>query len=429
MNTNKSQELYKLAQEYFPGGVNSPVRSFKSVNSNPLFIESGEGAYVYDCDNNQYIDYVNSWGANIIGHAHPEVINSIQTQIKSGLGFGACHNIETQLAQLVQKFVPQLECMRFVNSGTEACMSAIRLARAYTQKNIIIKFNGNYHGHADSFLVQAGSGVATLGIPSTSGIPEEITQNTISLPYNNLALVQEVFEKYKSNIACVILEPVIGNAGCIIPETSFIQGLRDICTANNSLLIFDEVMTGFRVRRGGCSELYNIQADLYTFGKVIGGGLPVGLYGGRQDIMALISPLGSVYQAGTLSGNPVSLSAGLATLELINSQPDFYAELENKTKYLKQQIESLGTKHNIPLLVNQCGGMFGIFFTDKSSINNFEEAQQTNTQLFIKLFNLLLDEGVYLPPSPYEACFITIEHTQEVLDDTIYAIDKCLKKI
>lgn len=423
-----SSELFEEAQTLFPGGVNSPVRAYSSVKSQPIYIQSAKGAYIYSKDNQQYIDYVNSWGAIITQHADPKIIDRIYNQMQQGLSFGTCHESEIQLANKIQAYMPNLEKLRFVNSGTEACMSAIRLARAYTKRNIILKFNGNYHGHADSFLVNAGSGVITLGLPNTPGIPEDITKYTISIEYNNIDLVRQVFAEYSQDIACIIVEPVVGNSGCILPQADFLQELRNICDEYNSLLIFDEVMTGFRVSRGGAQELFNIKPDLTTLGKIIGGGLPIGCYGGKQEVMSLIAPEGAVYQAGTLSGNPVCMTAGIAALEQLDDI-NIYSEFNTLGSLIKTRLEAFGKTINIPILVQYCGGMFSIFFTDKTAINSLEEVQLTNTELYIQLFQILLNKGIHLPPSPYEACFLNISQNVDIINKTIIAIEEALKEI
>jgi len=406
---SQSQLLFTQAQQTIPGGVNSPVRAFHGVGGHPIFFKSAHGAYLVDEDNREYIDYVGSWGPMIVGHAHPDVIRAVTTCLQLGLSFGAPTAIEIKLAEKICALMPSIEQIRMVSSGTEATMSAIRLARGFTKKNKIIKFAGCYHGHADSLLVKAGSGALTLGIPSSAGVPESIVQHTLVAEFNRLDTVAELFEMYPHDIAAVIVEPVAGNMNCVLPVNGFLKGLRDLCDRYESVLIFDEVMTGFRVAVGGAQEYFHIQPDLTTLGKIIGGGMPVGAFGGRADIMSCIAPLGPVYQAGTLSGNPVAMTAGLATLELI-SQPGFYQRLSATTTELMKGLEQRAQAANIPFRTVAIGGMFGIFF------ETVEE--------FKKFFHVMLKEGIYLAPSAYEAGFVSSAHGGEEIAKTLQAAEK-----
>lgn len=418
-----STRLYDQAQKIIPGGVNSPVRAFRGVGGDPLFIKSGRGAYLIDADGKEYIDYVGSWGPLVSGHAHPYVLEKVTAALQNGLSFGAPTEIEVQLAQKVCELVPSIEMIRFVNSGTEATMSAIRLARGYTKRDKIIKFVGCYHGHADSLLVAAGSGALTLGVPSSAGVPASIAQHTLVAEYNNLDEVAALFSQYGDDIACIIVEPVAGNMNCILPQPGFLQGLRDLCDRYGSVLIFDEVMTGFRVALGGAQAHYGIKPDLTTLGKVIGGGFPVGAFGGRADIMQTIAPLGPVYQAGTLSGNPIAMTGGLAQLELI-TQPDFYTQLTAKTVKLTQGLMKSAQTAGIPLYTNAIGSMFGIFFTDAQEIKSEADAKRCDVALFKRFFHAMLNEGVYLAPSAFEAGFMSSAHGDVEINQTIQAADK-----
>lgn len=420
-------QLYSDAQKVIPGGVNSPVRAFKQVGGSPVFFKKGEGAYVYDEAGKKYIDYVGSWGPMIVGHAHPEVINAVIETAKNGLSFGAPTVSETALATRVLELVPSMDQVRMVSSGTEATMSAIRLARGYTGRDKIIKFEGCYHGHSDSLLVQAGSGLLTLGEPSSPGVPADLTQHTIVIEYNNPKAVKEAFEKYGKEIACVIVEPIAGNMNCIPPQPGFLETIRECCTENGALFIMDEVMTGFRVNKHSAQGLYGVEPDLSTFGKVIGGGMPVGAFGGKQEIMDHLSPRGAVYQAGTLSGNPVAMAAGLKTLELV-SKKGFYETLEQKTDYLIEGIQTVFKKHKQPLSTNHVCGMFGLFFTDKP-VKTYSDATSSDIEFFKKFFHGLLEEGIYIAPSAFEAGFMSNAHTYEDLDATIAAMDRVLTNI
>lgn len=415
---SKSSELFDQAKKLFPGGVNSPVRAFKAVNCDPVFIESAQGAYLHDADNNEYIDYVGSWGPMIAGHGHPSIIQALYETMQKGLSFGACHKGEIKLAQEVMKLMPNFETIRFVNSGTEACMAVIRLARAFTERPKILKFSGCYHGHADSFLVQGGSGIATLGLPDSPGVLPELANQTLTAEFNDLKGVADIFEKYKNQIAAIIVEPVVGNAGCLLPQTGFLSGLRQICDENNSLLIFDEVMTGFRVAKGGAQSLFNVKPDLITLGKILGGGLPVGAYGGRADIMQMIAPSGSVYQAGTLSGNPLGMAAGYANLQLIQAQ-GFYEKLEMAGRFLEEGLREAAYKARTNIVVNRCGSMISVFFSNLPQINNYTEAKSSDTRQFANFFQNMLADGIYLPPSQFETWFFSSAHTERDLNKTI----------
>ena len=421
----KSSRLFNRAKEVIPGGVNSPVRSCLAVGGTPIFIKSADGAYLHDVDGDTFIDYIGSWGPMILGHQHPYVLESIQNAVLHGTSFGAPCPAEVELAELICKTIPSIQMVRMVNSGTEACMSAIRLARAFTNKSIIIKFDGCYHGHNDSFLSNAGSGMATLGIPSSPGVPEAIAKLTISVPYNNLEAVQKVFSEHK-DIAAIILEPIVGNAGLILPKEKFLEGLRELCTANGALLIFDEVMTGFRVSKGGAQELYKITPDLTCLGKIIGGGLPVGAYGGKKEIMEMIAPLGKVYQAGTLSGNPLAMAAGLAQLKLLQS-PLTYKMLEANTNRLVEGLKTIKSK-KIPLQIAHINGMITVFFT-KEPVHDLESAKSSDTEIFAKVWRYLIKEGIYWPPSQFEAAFISTVHSKQDIDKTIKAFEIAINNL
>ena len=414
------QELFEQAQQYIPGGVNSPVRAFKAVGGNPIFINRAAGAYLYDTDDNKYIDYVGSWGPMILGHAHPTVIKAVQEAAIDGLSFGAPTTLETAMAKKVCELVPSIEQVRMVSSGTEATMSAIRLARGVTNRTKIVKFEGCYHGHADSLLVKAGSGALTFGTPSSPGVPEELAEHTITLPFNNLEAAEQLFAEHGEEIACVIVEPVAGNMNCILPVEGFLLGLRNITQEYGSLLIFDEVMTGFRVARGGAQELVNVTPDLTTLGKIIGGGMPVGAFGGSKTIMDHLAPNGPVYQAGTLSGNPIAMTAGIVTLELL-SEKGFYEDLDNKTKLLAEGLYARAEKQGIPLSINYVGGMFGYFFTDARQVCTFEQVTACDADRFNQFFHGMLERGVYFAPSSYEAGFVSAAHS---IDDINVTLDK-----
>lgn len=424
-----SETLFAEAKTHIPGGVNSPVRAFKSVGGAPIFIDHAKGAYLTDADGKAYIDYVGSWGPMILGHAHPTVITGVQKAAEKGLSFGANTPLETALAIKIKSVMPSIEKVRMVNSGTEATMTAIRLARGYTGKNKIIKFVGCYHGHSDSLLVKAGSGALTLGIPGSAGVPASVTEHTLSAEFNNLEQVQSIFENFSDDIAAIILEPVAGNMNCISPKPGFLAGLRELCDTHNSVLIFDEVMTGFRVALGGAQAKFNIQPDLTTLGKIIGGGMPVGAFGGKADIMDCIAPNGDVYQAGTLSGNPIAMTAGLSTLNLITEDPLFYDKLDKQTAQLLAGLSDAAKQQDIPFITHQVGSMFGLFFTDKTTVTSYEEATQCNVKHFNLFFHKMLEQGIYLAPSAYEAGFLSIQHGNTEIEKTISAAEKAFKHI
>jgi glutamate-1-semialdehyde 2,1-aminomutase len=422
----RSSQLFADAEKVIPGGVNSPVRAFKGVGGTPIFVKSAKGAYLFDEDGNKLIDYINSWGPMILGHAYQPVIDAITERAKSGTSFGMPTELETQIAQLAVSMVPNIDKIRFVNSGTEACMSAIRLARGFTNRNKIIKFAGCYHGHSDSFLIQAGSGASTFGTPNSPGVTPGTAQDTLLANYNDLDSIRNLFEVNKNQIAALIVEPVAGNMGCVPPLPGFLEGLRALCTENNSLLIFDEVMTGFRLAKGGVQELYNIKADIVCFGKVIGGGLPVGAFAARNEIMNYLAPVGPVYQAGTLSGNPLAMAAGLAMLQAINTEANLFQNLDKKTAYLEAGIHKVLTQNGVVYTINRVGSMISVHF-DASPVVDFQTAKNGDNETFKKFFHGLLKEGVYIAPSAYETWFITDALTYEDLDFTINAIDKVSK--
>lgn len=420
-------EQFNAAQHHIPGGVNSPVRAFAGVGGDPVFIKRAKGAYIIDENDKQYIDYVGSWGPMILGHAHPEVISSVQDAANNGLSFGAPTVLETAMADKVCELVPSMDMVRMVSSGTEATMSAIRLARGFTGRDKLVKFEGCYHGHADSLLVKAGSGALTLGQPSSPGVPAALAELTVTLPYNNLDAFNDAIDKIAGQVACVIIEPVAGNMNCIPPVAGFLEGIRESCSKHGMVLIFDEVMTGFRVALGGAQSHYGIVPDLTTLGKVIGGGMPVGAFGGKAKIMKHIAPLGPVYQAGTLSGNPIAMTAGLKTLELI-SAPGFYDELSKKVTFLTNGILDAAKSAGINMTCNRVGGMFGLFFSEHQ-VNTFEQATQCNIEQFKRFFHGMLDEGIYLAPSAYEAGFVSAAHTKGDLQKTIDAAAKVFKTL
>lgn len=424
----QSEQLFQQARQHIPGGVNSPVRAFKGVGGTPIFFDRAVGPFLWDADGKRYVDYVGSWGPMILGHNAPAVISAIEAQIKKGLSFGAPTEIEIRMANKVSELVPTMDLVRMVSSGTEATMSAIRLARGFTGRDKIVKFEGCYHGHGDSLLVKAGSGMLTLGEPSSAGVPKALAELTITLDYNDINSVKKVFADIGQQIACIIVEPVAGNMNCVPPVPGFLQGLRDVCDQYGSVLIFDEVMTGFRVALGGAQAHYKVKPDLTTLGKVIGGGMPVGAFGGRRDIMEKIAPLGSVYQAGTLSGNPVAMAAGLATLAQI-SQADFYQQLSRTTEQLMNGLRERAQAAKIPLATNQVGGMFGIFFTDQKTISTFAQVNQCDVERFKKFFHGMLEEGVYLAPSAFEAGFVSSAHGEKEIADTLNAAEKVFKKL
>ena len=416
-------DIFDQAQQHIPGGVNSPVRAFNGVGGDPVFVKRAAGAYIFDNEDKQYIDYVASWGPMILGHAHPDVIQVVKDTAENGLSFGAPTEIETQMANKVCELVPSMDLVRMVSSGSEATMSAIRLARGFTGRDTIVKFEGCYHGHSDSLLVKAGSGALTLGVPTSPGVPAALAEHTLTLDYNNIDMVRDCFKQYGDKIACIIVEPVAGNMNCIPPVPGFLEGLREVCDEYGAVLIFDEVMSGFRVALGGVQAYYNIKPDLTTLGKVIGGGMPVGAFGGKREIMEHIAPLGPVYQAGTLSGNPVAMAAGLKTLELI-SAPGFFDELNGKVKKLVDGILEKAKAAGIPMTSNVIGGMFGLFFTESENVTDFQQATQCNVERFKKFYHGMLEQGVYLAPSAYEAGFVSSAHTDEDLQKTIDAAEK-----
>lgn len=422
----RSGALFAEAETVIPGGVNSPVRAFKAVGGTPIFIKKAFGAYLIDEDDNQYIDYINSWGPMILGHAHKPVVDAIIEKTKLGTSFGTPTEIETKIAKLAVSMVPNIDKIRFVNSGTEACMSAVRLARGYTGKDKIIKFAGCYHGHSDSFLIQAGSGAITLGTPNSPGVTKGTAKDTLLAKFNNINHVEQIIAANKGEIACIILEPVAGNMGCIPPKKGFLEELRSLCDANNILLIFDEVMTGFRLAKGGAQELYGIKADLVCFGKVIGGGLPVGAFAGRADIMNYLAPLGPVYQAGTLSGNPLAMAAGLAMLTELNNDSNIYKRLAEKTVYLHNGLSNVLENNQIPNTINRVGSMISVHFSE-TEVLDFETAVEGNNDRFKAFFHGMLKEGVYIAPSAFETWFITDALTYEDIDKTIEACDKVCK--
>ena len=426
MNTSSSKKLFARAQKSIPGGVNSPVRAFKSVGGTPLFINRAKGAHLFDEDGNKYIDYIASWGPMILGHAHKPVVKAIQKYAAHSTSFGAPTELEIKMAELICSMAPNVDLVRMVSSGTEACMSGLRLARGYTGKNKFIKFEGNYHGHADAFLVKAGSGLATLNIQTVPGITAGVSQDTLTAPYNDLAAVKKLVEENKNEIAAIIIEPVAGNMGCIIPEPGFLEGLRKICDEENIVLIFDEVMTGFRLAAGGAQERLGVNADLITYGKVIGGGMPVGAFGGKRKIMEHIAPLGNVYQAGTLSGNPIAMIAGYTTLKELKDDPKVYLSLEAKTTYLREGINEVLSKTKIPFVINQLGSMISVHFSDKP-VTDFATAASCDIPLFNKLFHFMLEHGVYLPPSAYESWFLSDALSYKDLDKTIELFKKFTK--
>lgn len=423
-----SEKLYKRAKQFIPGGVNSPARAFNSVGGSPVFIESAKGSVIADVDGNEYLDYVGSWGPMILGHAFGPVIDAVKKTAENSTSFGAPTKIEVQMAELVQQMVPGVEKIRMVNSGTEACMSAIRVARGYTGRDKIIKFEGNYHGHGDSFLIKAGSGALTLGSPSSPGVTEGTAKDTLIAQFNDLHNVKELIKEHKGQIAGIIVEPVAGNMGCIPPKTGFLEGLREICDAEDIVLIFDEVMTGFRVARGGAQQRYGVTADLVTYGKIIGGGLPVGAYGGKEEVMNVVSPVGPVYQAGTLSGNPLAMAAGLALLNELHQHPRHYDELEEKAAYLLNGLNNVFSRHGIPVAINQVGSMISVFFTDVE-VWDFKTANTTDKNLFKAFFHGMLKHGIYLPPSPFESWFLSNAHTYEQLDETIKKAGEVIQSI
>ena len=421
----RSKKLFTDAKRVIPGGVNSPVRAFKSVGGDPVFIKEAKGAYLYDEDGNKYIDFISSWGPLILGHAHPSVIDAINTQSYKGTSYGIPTELETKMAALVIELAPNVDKVRFVNSGTEACMSAVRLARGYTGRDKIIKFSGCYHGHADPFLIQAGSGASTFGMPNSPGVTPSSAKDTLIADYNNIEQVSSLFELNKNEIAAVILEPIAGNMGCVLPQENFIKELKEHCHDNGALLIFDEVMTGFRLALGGAQEVLSIDADLVTYGKVIGGGLPVGAFGGRAEIMDYLAPEGPVYQAGTLSGNPIAMSAGYAMLNHLKENPNVFISLQDKTTYLANGINKILQQISIPYQLNKMGSMISLHFTDEPVVD-FKTSQKGDNEYFKRYFHAMLANGVYLPPSAYESYFLNDAISYEDLDFTIHSLSKVL---
>ncbi len=428
MKRERSRKLFNQAAKIIPGGVSSPVRAFKGVGGDPIFLDRAEGPYVFDADHNRYLDYVGSWGPLILGHAPPPVIEAIEKTARDGTSFGAATIREVELAQLVVDSVDSVEKVRFVNSGTEATMSALRLARGYTQRDRVVKFSGCYHGHADAFLADAGSGVATLGIPGSAGVPKGAAQDTITLPYNDLEPVRDLFNDHGESIAAIIVEPIACNMGMVMPQDGFLQGLRELCDQHGALLIFDEVITGFRLGLGGAQGFFGVHADITTFGKVIGGGLPVGAYGGRKEIMDRVAPLGPVYQAGTLSGNPLAMAAGVATLEELR-KPGFYNELESRTKSFGENVTQILHAHDNPAYFVQAGSIFYLWFKEGQSQapRNYEDIKSADSRRFSNYFNALLKEGVWIAPSAFEVGFVSAAHTQSLLDATVTAMNTALR--
>lgn len=426
MSYQTSEKLFLEAKKHIPGGVNSPVRAYKAVGGTPPFIVRAKGAYVYDADGNTYLDFVGTWGPAILGHAAPEILNALNQTMKNGLSFGAPTTKEIELARKVKSLVPSIDLIRFVSSGTEATMSAIRLARGFTGRHKMIKFDGCYHGHADYLLVKAGSGAQTCGVPDSAGVPPSFTKHTLVARYNDLESVKALLGEHEDEVACVIVEPVIGNMGCIPPQKGFLNGLKKLCEKEKVLLIFDEVMTGFRVAPGGAQELYGIKPDISCFGKIIGGGLPVGAYGGRQDVMESVAPLGPVYQAGTLSGNPLAMAVGLKTLEMLT--PKVYERLEEKGAYLEAGLHSAAVKNGVPLTINRVGSMFSLFFKE-GDVVCADDARAADGDRFVKLFHMLLDQQIYLAPSSFEAGFLSVAHDFDDLDRMIHCFDHCLSRL
>lgn len=426
--SEKSKELYEQAQEFIPGGVNSPARAFSSVGGTPLFFDKAQGSILTDVDGKEYIDYVGSWGPMILGHAYEPVVKAVKEAAAKSTSFGAPTEIEVKMAKLVKQMVPGVDKIRMVNSGTEACMSAIRIARGYTGKDKIIKFEGNYHGHGDSFLINAGSGALTHGSPSSPGVTEGTARDTLTADFNDLNSVKKLLKENEGKVAAIIIEPVAGNMGCIPPQKGFLGGLRELCDATETILIFDEVMTGFRVALGGAQERYGVTADLVTYGKIIGAGLPVGAFGGKKEVMDVVSPVGPVYQAGTLSGNPLAMAAGYALLSELHGNPVHYDELEEKTTYLFNGLQDVFNKNGVNAQLNRVGSMISAFFTEQEVVN-FETANSTDQQFFRLFFHQMLDRGIYLPPSPFESFFLANSLTREMLDNTLKAADESIQAV
>lgn len=426
---SQSETLFARAQEHIPGGVNSPVRSFAGVGGKPLFIKGGDGAYLIDADDKRYIDYIGSWGPMLHGHCHPQIINAVREAINHGLSFGAPTEDEILLADMICEFMPSIELVRMVNSGTEATMTAIRLARGFTERDKIIKFQGCYHGHSDSLLVNAGSGALTLGVPSSPGVPAAFAEHTLTAQFNDLDSVSALLEANRDQVAAIIVEPIAGNMNCILPQQDFLAGLRELCDQHQALLIFDEVMTGFRVAKGGAQQLYNITPDLTTLGKIIGGGMPVGALGGRRDVMSHLAPLGPVYQAGTLSGNPIAMAAGLATLREITANSRLYDKLHSHTQQLIQGLQDVANRAGVAMSTNYVCGMFGFFFTDAEQVSNYQQVTACNIDRFKAFFHGMLEQGIYFAPSAYEAGFISTAHQQEEISLTLSAAERVMEKL
>ena len=425
---NNSELLFERAQLFIPGGVNSPVRAFRSVGGTPLFFKSAKGSILTDVDDKNYIDYIGSWGPMILGHCHEPIVETLKKATENTTSFGAPTELEADIAELICEMVPAVEKVRMTNSGTEACMSAIRVARGYTNKEKFIKFEGNYHGHADAFLIKAGSGAITLGVPNSPGVTKGTAKDTLLAPYNDLSAVKKIIEDNPNQIAAIILEPVAGNMGCIPPKKGFLEGLRSLCNEHDIVLIFDEVMTGFRLSKGGASEYYGVTPDMVTLGKIIGGGLPVGAFGGKKEIMDMVAPVGPVYQAGTLSGNPIAMGCGYTLLKELNENPSIYSQLEENTAYFEKELRRVFDNKNLRYTINRVGSMISFHF-DVDEVNNFDDACNANADLFKTLFHGVLKRGVYFAPSAFESLFLSTTHTKELLDKTIVAIEKTLEEI
>ena len=425
---NNSELLFERSQLFIPGGVNSPVRAFRSVGGTPLFFKSAKGSILTDVDGKNYIDFIGSWGPMILGHCHKPIVETLKKATDNTTSFGAPTELEADIAELICEMVPAVEKVRMTNSGTEACMSAIRIARGYTNKEKFIKFEGNYHGHADAFLIKAGSGAITLGVPNSPGVTKGTAQDTLLAPYNDLSVVKKIIEDNPNQIAAIILEPVAGNMGCIPPKKGFLEGLRSLCNEHNIVLIFDEVMTGFRLSKGGASEYFGVTPDMVTLGKIIGGGLPVGAFGGKKEIMDMVAPVGPVYQAGTLSGNPLAMGCGYTLLKELNENPNIYSQLEEKTAYFEQELRRVFENKNLRYTINRVGSMISFHF-DVDEVNNFDDACNANADLFKTLFHGVLKRGVYFAPSAFESLFLSTTHTKELIDTTIVAIEETLEEI
>ena len=425
---NNSELLFERAQLFIPGGVNSPVRAFRSVGGTPLFFKSAKGSILTDVDDKNYIDYIGSWGPMILGHCHEPIVETLKKATENTTSFGAPTELEADIAELICEMVPAVEKVRMTNSGTEACMSAIRVARGYTNKEKFIKFEGNYHGHADAFLIKAGSGAITLGVPNSPGVTKGTAQDTLLAPYNDLSAVKKIIEDNPNQIAAIILEPVAGNMGCIPPKKGFLEGLRSLCNEHDIVLIFDEVMTGFRLSKGGASEYYGVTPDMVTLGKIIGGGLPVGAFGGKKEIMDMVAPVGPVYQAGTLSGNPIAMGCGYTLLKELNENPSIYSQLEENTAYFEKELRRVFDNKNLRYTINRVGSMISFHF-DIDEVNNFDDACNANADLFKTLFHGVLKRGVYFAPSAFESLFLSTTHSKELLDNTIVAIEETLQEI